>query len=81
MKDLDKAREYWRKALGYVEKQLAKHEEEPDAASFELLGDLCAKLAEPERAQEAWHKAIALEPSEKLLKKLERHEPPPTSVR
>lgn len=80
LKDMDKAREYWRKALAYLEKQLAKHDEEPEAASFELLGDLCAKLDQPARAREAWHKANSLEPSDKLLKKLESNGSPRTSL-
>ncbi|MBI3415699.1 MAG: tetratricopeptide repeat protein [Verrucomicrobia bacterium] len=80
LKNVDKAREFWRKALGYLEKQLAKREDEPEAASFELLGDLLAKLEQPERAREAWHKANSLEPSDKLLKKLESHASPPASI-
>ena len=80
LKQLDKAREYWRQALGHLEKQLTKREEEPEASSFELLGDLHAKLNQPERAREAWHKAVAIEPSPKLQKKLETLSAPSTGM-
>src|SRR5581483_243342 len=45
--------------------------EEPDAALFDHLGDICGALKQSEKAREAWKKALAVEPNEGIRKKLE----------
>jgi tetratricopeptide (TPR) repeat protein len=50
------------KAVEYIE--------EPDATVYDHLGDIYAALNQPEKAREAWRKALAVEPSDALRKKL-----------
>ena len=71
LKDEEKARQNWQKAVEYFQKEISKQEEEPDAASLEELGDVYAKLNQIEQAQEAWRKSLAIEPNENVQKKLE----------
>ena len=73
LKDEEKARQNWQKAVDYFRKEISKHEDDPDAASFEQLGDVYAKLNQIEQAQEAWRKSLAIEPNESVQKKLETH--------
>jgi tetratricopeptide (TPR) repeat protein len=44
--------------------------DEPDATLFDHLGDIHAALKQPDKARDAWRKSIAIEPSEKVEKKL-----------
>lgn len=70
-------------SLGWVLFKLGKSEEalpqilkaiefndEPDATLFDHLGDIHAALKQPDKARDAWRKSIAIEPSEKVEKKL-----------
>ena len=50
--------------------QSIEYTEEPDATLFDHLGDIYARLQQPEKAREAWQKALRIEPSEKIEKKL-----------
>jgi tetratricopeptide (TPR) repeat protein len=44
--------------------------QEPDATLYDHLGDIYAALREPEKAREAWRKALSLEPNDEIQKKL-----------
>jgi tetratricopeptide (TPR) repeat protein len=44
---------------------------EPDPTIFDHLGDIYAALQQPDKAREAWRKALALEPNEGIRKKLD----------
>jgi tetratricopeptide (TPR) repeat protein len=50
------------KAVEYIEA--------PDATLYDHLGDIYAALNQPEKAREAWKKALSVEPSEAIRKKL-----------
>ena len=47
-----------------------ENNEEPDATLYDHLGDIYAALKKTDKAREAWQKAISIEPSEALEKKL-----------
>ena len=47
-----------------------EHNDEPDATLYEHLGDIYARLKKPDQAREAWRKSLAIEPNEKVEKKL-----------
>jgi tetratricopeptide (TPR) repeat protein len=53
--------------------------DEPDATLYDHLGDIYAALHQPEKAREAWRKAIEIEPSKEIEKKLKEPDPPPGS--
>jgi Tfp pilus assembly protein PilF len=57
-------------ALRY-QQQAIDSAEKPDATLFDHLGDIQAALGWSERARDAWRKALELEPSDELKKKLE----------
>lgn len=44
--------------------------EEPDATVYDHLGDIQAALNQPDKAREAWEKALKLEPTDEVRKKL-----------
>lgn len=56
-------------ALKYILKSI-EVSEEPDATLFDHLGDVHAALKEHEKARAAWRKALAIEPSPEIEKKL-----------
>lgn len=47
-----------------------EHSEEPDATLYDHLGDIYAALNQPDKAREAWQKALAIEPNDAIRKKL-----------
>ena len=55
--------------------------DEPDATLFDHLGDVHAALKQPEKAREAWNKALKIEPSKEIEKKLKAADPPSESGR
>jgi len=59
-----------REALDYMLKAVAASEE-PDATLYDHLGDIYAGLKEHDKAQEAWRKSLAVEPSGQVQKKLD----------
>jgi tetratricopeptide (TPR) repeat protein len=50
--------------------------EEPDATVFDHLGDIYLALGEKAKAREAWTRSVAIEPSDKVKRKLEDGIPP-----
>lgn len=60
-----------REALGYLQQAIASSEA-PDPTLFDHLGDTFAALNQPAQAREAWRKSLALQPDEKIQKKLEQ---------
>jgi tetratricopeptide (TPR) repeat protein len=60
-------------ALGHILKatELA---EEPDATLYDHLGDIYAVLKQPEKAQAAWRKSLAIESNDEVKKKVEAGE-------
>ena len=56
-------------ALPHILKAI-EHNDEPDATLYDHLGDIYAALKKTEKAREAWQKALAIEPSEVIEKKL-----------
>ncbi len=54
-----------------------KHNKEPDATLFDHLGDIFAEMKQMEEAREAWKKALAVEPSPEIEKKLKGAAPKP----
>ena len=58
-----------KEALPYLLKAV-EHSKEPDSTLYDHLGDIYLALQEPEKAREAWRKAITIEPSEPIQKKL-----------
>src|SRR5258706_15303 len=62
---LDKPQE----ALPHILKAI-EQTEEPDATLYDHLGDIYAALRKSDKAREAWQKAISIEPSEQIEKKL-----------
>ena len=64
LKQLDKAREAWRKSLELEPK-------EPDATVYDHRGDTYQKLQQLDKAREAWRKSLELEPKEAVQKKLD----------
>jgi len=61
-------------ALGYQEQAMALAEK-PDPTLYDHLGDIYAALGRINEARAAWQKALALEPTEELKKKLAEHAP------
>ena len=59
-----------KEALPYALKS-AELSEQPDATVYDHLGDIYAALKQTEKAREAWHKSLSLEPNEEVRKKLE----------
>jgi len=53
-----------------------EHLEQPDATVYDHVGDIQAALGRMDQAREAWRKALEVEPSEAIRKKLESHSPP-----
>jgi tetratricopeptide (TPR) repeat protein len=53
--------------------------EEPDATLYDHLGDIYSALKQPDKAREAWRKALEIEPSKELEKKLKQPDAPPGS--
>jgi tetratricopeptide (TPR) repeat protein len=45
--------------------------EEPDATIYDHLGDIYAGMKQMDKAREAWRKAISIEPSKDIQKKLD----------
>lgn len=60
---------HFQEALGYLQQAIALSEE-PDPTLFDHLGDTLAALNQPDKAREAWRKSLALQPDEKIEKKL-----------
>lgn len=58
-----------REALPWMLKAL-ELSEEPDATLYDHLGDIYSALQEPNKAQDAWKKALAIEPNDQIKKKL-----------
>ena len=58
-----------REALKHILKSL-ELTEEPDATLYDHLGDIQAVLKNPDKAREAWKKALGIEPSAAIEKKL-----------
>lgn len=58
-----------KEALPWLLKSI-EHSEEPDATLYDHLGDIYSALQQPEKACEAWRKALSVEPSEQIQKKL-----------
>jgi tetratricopeptide (TPR) repeat protein len=56
-------------ALDYILKAIQFSEEE-DATIYDHLGDIYARLGQPDKAREAWRKSVSLEPNEQVQKKL-----------
>lgn len=54
-----------------------KFQKEPDATLHDHLGDIYAALKQPDKAREQWEKALAIEPSEVIQKKLKAAPPAP----
>jgi tetratricopeptide (TPR) repeat protein len=48
-----------------------EHNDEPDATLYDHLGDIYAALKKTDKAREAWQKSLAIEPSEKIERKLQ----------
>lgn len=65
-----------REALAYQLKAL-KNNKEPDATLHDHLGDIHAALKQADKAREQWEKALAIEPSEAIQKKLKAAPPAP----
>lgn len=53
--------------------------DEPDATLYDHLGDIYSALRQPEKAREAWRKALEIEPSKEVEKKLKEPDSPPGS--
>jgi tetratricopeptide (TPR) repeat protein len=51
--------------------EIAEAEKRPDATLYDHLGDIRLALGQPDRAREAWRKALSLGPNEDIRKKLE----------
>lgn len=60
-------------ALPQIEKAI-QFNDEPDATLYDHLGDILSALKQPEKARDAWKKAIGIEPNPEIEKKLK--EPP-----
>ena len=58
-----------REALKHILKSL-ELTEEPDATLYDHLGDIQAVLKNPDKARDAWKKALGIEPSAAIEKKL-----------
>ena len=58
-----------KEGLPYILKAL-ENSEEPDATLYDHLGDIYSAMHEPEKAREAWEKAMRIEPSEQIKKKI-----------
>ncbi len=56
-------------ALSYLQQAIALSEE-PDPTLFDHLGDTLAALNQPDKAREAWRRSLALQPDEKIQRKL-----------
>ncbi len=63
-----------REALRHMQKALDLTEE-PDPTLYDHLGDIHAALKDMEKAREAWRKALSLEPSPEIRKKLDSSRP------
>ena len=50
--------------------QALKHQKEPDATLHDHLGDIYLALKEPQKARDQWEKALSIEPSDEISKKL-----------
>jgi len=58
-----------KEALPWLLKSI-EHSEEPDATLYDHLGDIYTALQQPDKARAAWRKALSVEPSEQIQKKL-----------
>ena len=58
-----------KEALEFQLKAL-KFQKEPDATLHDHLGDIYLALKEPQKARDQWEKALSIEPSEEITKKL-----------
>ena len=58
-----------REALDWLQKAI-QHSEEPDPTLYDHLGDIHAALKQFDKAREAWHKSVELEPNDQVKKKL-----------
>jgi tetratricopeptide (TPR) repeat protein len=58
-------------ALDYMSKAIA-HTEKPDQTLYDHLGDIHAELQQIDKAREAYAKALAVKPDEKIQEKLDR---------
>ncbi len=65
-----------KEALEYQLKAL-KLQKEPDATLHDHLGDIYATLKQPDKAREQWEKALVIEPSDAIQKKLKAAPPAP----
>jgi tetratricopeptide (TPR) repeat protein len=64
-------------ALDYVLRAVAlSRKEGPDAALYDHLGDIYTALHQPQKAREAWEKALSLEATDAVRKKLEQASKP-----
>jgi tetratricopeptide (TPR) repeat protein len=61
----------FREALGYLERAI-KASKEPDATLYDHLGDIFAALKQRDKAREAWGKALSIEPTPELRRKLDQ---------
>ncbi|HMP82964.1 MAG TPA: tetratricopeptide repeat protein [Verrucomicrobiota bacterium] len=60
----------YKSALKYIQKAI-EASEEPDAEIYDHLGDIYAAMNQPDKAREAWEKALSVEPNDDIRKKLE----------
>ena len=58
-----------KEALPWLLKSI-EYAEEADATLYDHLGDIYSALQQPDKAREAWRKALSVEPSEQIQKKL-----------
>jgi predicted negative regulator of RcsB-dependent stress response len=46
--------------------------EKPDPTLYDHLGDIYAAQQQPDKARQAWRKALEIEPNDQIKKKLEQ---------
>jgi Tfp pilus assembly protein PilF len=63
-------------ALKYIQRAV-ENSKEPDATLMEHLGDVYHELKDESKARDAWRKAMSLEASDQLRKKLDAKETVP----
>jgi len=63
-----------KEALPNIQKAVELNKE-PDATLFDHLGDIYAALNEPDKAREAWRKALDVEPNKEIEAKLKKSPP------
>ncbi len=63
-------------ALTFIQ-QSVDHSEKPDGTLYDHLGDILSALGRHDQARKEWQKALGLEPSDEIRKKLEAPVTPP----